>query len=449
MAVDTTLLLREVQRIIDEGQGVTHYRLGINIKAGPAWGVPTRIDLYSIERDYETRYGDVVVIEVIIGLGTYAYRLMPYRDQLFVDVTSVPVYENGAAIRSDRPSRVKRYRAVLLNKENPGLVGRTPQASSEEDLNQQTPVTVELQLIDEGLYQSRLITVGRLYRQMAPMTVLQSILTETTALVDTKNQPAVTGVSVTPGFNKEVRTQLVIPHGTPLFDVPSLLQKKEGGCYPTGIGCYLQRGQWYVFPPYNTQRFKQPGRTLTVLSVPPNRYYGGERTYRLTDTQVIIVCAGNMETQDDGHADQLNQGNAVRVTNNRNLLVYGEANNNKTQVSRQDNVFEFEGPTLRSGFTNAQWAKEGATSNPLPHYSEMAHRNGRYVMVEWLHGDSSLLTPGMPVKFMTATQDKLNVVYGTLLGVHEQRIPAQSGMVATHFPASIRLKLFLSREEGV
>ncbi len=449
MAIDTTLLLREVDAIIASGQGVSHYRIHTTVKAGDEWVTPTRLDLYSLERDYEGGYGDVLVLELLIGAGTYAYQVFPHRDRLFVDVTSVPLYENTATQRSDMPSRVRRYRAILMDQDNPGLVGRSPQSSSRSDLDLSGPKKVTLQLVDEGLYQSRMVTVGRLYRKTTPMNALRSLLTETTQLVDGKNQQQILGVNTVEGHNQTVRDHVIIPHGTPLFRVPDLLQDQEGGLYATGIGCYLQNQYWHLFPPYNTQRFDQSPYTLTILNVPPNRYYGAERTYRRTERQVVIVAAGDMSSQDEGRYQQLNEGNAVRFTDARKLLVFGESQNNKTQVRRQDNVFEFEGPQMDGGLSNARWATERATSNPFPQYTQMARRNGRYVMVEWMHGDSSLLVPGMPVKFMTAAEDTLKVMYGTLLGVHEQRIPSEPGMGANQYPASLRLKVFLARDGDV
>lgn len=449
MAIDNTLLLREVDAIIESGQGVSHYRISAKIKAGDEWVTPTRLDLYSLERDYENGYGDVLVLELLLGLGTYAYRIFPHRDSLFVDVTSTPLYENTATQRSDMPQRIRRYRAILMDQDNPGLVGRTPQASSEQDLNISGPKKVTLQLIEEGLYQSRMITVGRLYRKTTPINALRSLLTETTKLVDNKNQQQILGVNIVGGYNETVRDHVIIPHGTPLFKVPDLIQEEEGGLYATGIGCYLQNQYWHIFPPYNTERFDRTPKTLTILNIPPNRYYGAERTYRRTERQVIIVTAGDMAAQDEARYQQLNEGNAVRFTDARRLLMFGESQNNKTQVRRQENVFEFEGPQMDGGLSNARWSAERATSNPFPHYTHMAKRSGRYVMVEWMHGDSSLLTPGMPVKFMTAANDELKTMFGTLLGVHEQRIPSEPGVGANQYPASLRLKIFLSRDGDV
>jgi len=449
MAVDSTLLLEEVQQVVNSGEGLSHYRLECRLRAGGEWFSPVRLDLYSLERDYENSFGDVVVLRVIVGLGEYSYKLLPNRDDLWVDVTSTPLYENSGTERDNTTIRVRRYRAILMDQENPGLTGSGPQASSSDDMDLSAPKTVELQLIDDGLYQTRMVSVGKLYRNAVPMDVLRSLFTETTRLLDTNGEQQIFGVTVTPDYATTPRENLVIPHGTPLTAVPSYLQEQEGGIYGAGLSCYLQRGQWYVFPPYDTQRVSKSRHTLTILNIPANRYLGAERTYRIRGKEVVIISAGGKQSNDPGLYSQLNEGNATRFTDARRLMTFGDTNNNQTQIKRQDNVFEAQGTGLKSGLTHARWADERASGNPLHHYSRMAQRQGRYMSIRWDHGDGSLLVPGMPVKYMTTADEKLVVVHGVLLGLHEQRQPNEGGVGQQQYPAKIILKVFLSRQEAV
>lgn len=448
MAIDNTLLLREVDVIIDEGNGIRSFLVDCRIHTPEAWIDPIRITLFSLERDYESSYGDVVVIEVVVGEGDYAYKLVPYRDALQVDFITQASYRGTDNEDLDRTRRVKRYRAVLMEQDNPALMGRDPQSSNEEDLNRKGFKSVQLQLFSEELYQIRLASVGRLYRQVTPAVALRSLLTETTNLVDKNNRQQIFGVDLVGGYNTKVRNHIVIPDGTALVDVPHLLQNKEGGIYAAGLGCYLQDGYWRVFPAYDTTRYQRTPKALTVISVPPNRYFGAEQTFRVTTNQVVIVAAGAAEVSDEGLFEQLNDGNSVRFTDVEQLLQIGQTSENRTTMSRSDSLFEFTGPELQSGITHAVWAAERATSNPFKHYSALALRNGRYMSVEWFHGDSSLLYPGMPVRLMAAVGDALATFQGVLLGVHDQRIPIENNIVSKVFGTSVRLKLFLTRVDN-
>jgi hypothetical protein len=406
-----------------------------------------RITHFSLERDYETNAGDGAALELMIGKGEYTYQIVPNRDQIFIDLTATPLYENSDQQRSDKKANTRRYRAILVDQEDDALTGRSPQSGDEEDLNRTTPKTVQFQLLDEGFYQARMVTVGRLYRNVPPAVALRSLYTETTSLVSGSNQQQIFGVDLAEGYNTQPRAHVIIPHGTPLLKVPKLLQDEEGGLYPTGLGCYLQDGLWYLYPLYNLQRHKQDPRVLTVLNVPPNRYHGAERTYRRTNNQVVVVATGNMTNLDVGLYGQLNEGNALRFMDADQLLNPVEHGDNKAVAKRETNMYEFEGARLKSGFSNARWTEERATANPMKHYSKLAKRRGRYVMVQWQYGDSSLLFPGMPVKFLTNANNELKTLHGVLLGVHEQRMPQEVGVINNRFPAIVTLKLFLERED--
>lgn len=449
MAVDDTLLMREVGAIIDQGQSLSHYRMQCRIRVNRQWLTPLQLALYAVERDYEQNFGEVVVIEVLLGKGTYAYQLYPHRDALQVEITSVPLIEASGDERRDGERNVRRYRAVLINQDNPGgITGREPQASDAEDLDRTGVMQVQLQLIDEGLYQARMMTVGRLYRQTTPMTVLRSLLTETLAFVDANNQQRIEGVEVASGYNESSRSHIIIPHGTLLTEVPALLQEEEGGLYGGGIACFLQRKHWYVFPPYNTERFKKAQRRLTLLNIPPNRYYGGERTYRVAGKNIVAICAGDMDSRDEGFHDQLNRGNAVRFTDASQILTgFSDVTGNRARVSRESNLFEFEGDAIEGGYSHARWGQQRASSNPFPQYAAMARRQGRYAILEWLHGDISLLTPGMPVRYLVNQNGTLTTYEGVLLGANEQRAPRDGGVDNHEYPATLRLKVFLQRQD--
>lgn len=444
MAVDTTNLLAEVQAVIEDGEKQSHHHLIVTIKIGEEWVAPTRVDAYYVNREYELSFGDVRVLEVLMPLGDYAYDIVPNKDSLWVDVFT-EVKGEGGQERVDLPLTQRRFRAILMESDNPGFGGSSPQASSKEDLNLSGMHSVQLQLIEESLHQVRLMSVGRIYRNAIPMDALKAVLTETTQLLNVNQQQHIFGVDVVGNYNTTVREHVMIDHGTPLSQLTKHLQMNEGGLYGAGAGCYLQNGQWYVYPLYDPTRVRKDPGTLTVIRVPPNRYAGAERTYRITDNEVVIIANGGVTIQDDGLSSQLNEGNAVRVGNARTLLTPTTTEGNTSRTDRAQNVYEMQGNPMDAGLTHAKWAPGGPTSNPFKHYTEMARRNGRYVFIEWTLGDIDLLYPGMPVKYLSAIEGDLAEYDGVLLGVNEQRLPNKPGMVADIFPSTILLKVFLTR----
>jgi hypothetical protein len=156
--------MREVAAVVNEGEGIRQHHIRVRIKTPEMWLDPVRTLLVSLERDYEDGYGDVMVIETTLGYGDYAYLLYPHCDELFVDLTVQPQYIGANSEGKDTRFKTRRYRAILMEQDNPGMTDRSPQASSREDLNATRTKNIQLQLIDEGLFQIRLASVGRLYR---------------------------------------------------------------------------------------------------------------------------------------------------------------------------------------------------------------------------------------------------------------------------------------------
>lgn len=444
MATDATHLLKEVDLIRLEGESRSNYGLAMQILVKQAWLKPLRLDIWHLHRDYIQGYGDTLVVECMMGLGTYTYQLIPNRDNLMVEVAYVPLEENSAVQRGDVRSTVKRYHAIMMNQDNQALVGKHSQATDEATLNQSGFRQVQFQLVDEITFKARMHSVGRNFRKSSPMMALQFLLTETITAFGGSDSKKVQGVNVTDGFNTEVRNQVSIRHGMPLIEVCDFLQNKEGGLYPTGAGMYMQDNFWWVYPLYDTTRIKKAVRTLTVLNVPKDRAYGSERTYRATANTVTIVVAGDAASLDQSLLAKLNQGNAFRVTDARKLLDFGVVKNNKMLIDRASNVFEAVSSKMRSGMNNIPWAEERATSNPFKHYTEMAKRDGQYIQVQWMHGDTDLLEPGMAVKFLTVDNNVLKTYTGVLHEVDEQRAPAEAGAVAGRYPAMVTLSLFLT-----
>ena len=436
----------ELRNITENGEGIGHFTYKIRIVAGEESFAPLRINTLSIKRDFEVSYSEELYLSMFVTPSQYAHLVVPNRDQLFVEITSSPIFETSDQQRSDEATRFTVYRAQVMNQTNPAFIDNQAVSVDDKALDQQGLIGLELQLINEGLYLSRFITVGSIYRNANPMDVLIAELTRLKDSLKLEDDVAIKGVTKAPGYSTEERRVIIIPHGTPIFNVPYLLQEEEGGVYSTGLGYFLQGGFWYLYPLYDTTRATGPCRTLTVVQYPPT-FGSTNRTYISRDDNITIIAAGATNVDDPGFFDQLNNGNAVRFADVRKLLEFEGTDSNRTTIKRNENIFEFKGPEFQDGLTNARWADERSTSNPFVHYTEMARRNGRYVTVQWKYGDINLLKPGMPVKFMNTANQRIVTYFGVLLGAQEERIPSQSGPVPFRFQSIITLKIFLSRIE--
>lgn len=445
MTLEATGLAEEVNAIQQWGEGSGNHRLQVVIRAGE-WVIdPLKIDLLSRERNYENFYGEQGVLQVLLGAGIYAHQLYPHRDELYVEITYIVLREALGSDRSDTPRTTRRYRAILMQAQDPTLTNPSPEARSLEASEQLPPVPVQFQLVEERAYLSRLYSVGQVFRNTTAMDVLKASLTQVGQALGLSGEEGVAGVDVVPGYNPVKRRQIVIPHGTPLIQLADFLQQHEGGLYGAGVGCYLQHQHWYVFPLYDPTQVRTNPRVLTVFDVPTNRYLGAERTYRTTDQQVLILAAGGMGGSDTGLANQLNVGTGVRLTAAEQLLSFGHTKGNRTIVERQRNIHEFNTLPLEDGLVHAPWALERASSNVLKHHVGLAYGQGQETTFQWYYGNADLLYPGMPVRYYVQLGDRLLEYQGTLLGVLEQRVPREAGMEQASFPASVSLRVFLQR----
>lgn len=431
--------------ITDRHPGNTHYRFELTLHAGEEQVEPLRIETITNIRDYESKFSDVLTVDCLMGAGDLAYALQPHRDTLIADLFQIPVKDLGGG-DANVPINYRRYRAVLLDKDSPAYTDSRPHASDRNDLNQHV-AEVHLQLIEEAVYQLRMMTIGRIYRQMSPMDVLQTVLTEVKDWPKVNEEDRIQGVDIIPGFQTKKRETTIIPP-TRVSKVVDVLQHDEGGLYATGVGNYLQDRLWYVYPLFDTTRADKEEGLLTIYRLPPNRAMGIERTFAIeTNGAVDIIAGGSVEVIDAGRDQQLNHGNAMRLTNADQMLTAGEVKDNKFTANRRQNVFEVKTPVGEDPLTNAQWSPRGASSNPFPEYSRLAERNGQYLVVEWNHSIPDVLRPGMPVVFYAPVDNVLKRIRGTLAGINHQYVPGKEGAAINYYAGRALLKIFVERTQ--
>lgn len=445
MAASASLIEQEIRTVITAGEAGTSYKISLSILANNQWINPLRLDLWSLERDYVGSYGDVLVVQFIMPYGDYTYDLLPYRANLKVDVTYQPLKTATKELRTDTQTTVTRYVGILVDQNDHVLTGGNSQTTTKDALNRLAPKTVVIQLMEESLYLTRLRTVGRNFRQCTPMDALLTVLTETINLQKGSNYKRMLGIHVADGYNTEKRNVIPIPDGTPVMSVANMLQQKEGGVYPAGLGCYLQDQYWWVFPLYDTKRINKKLKTLTIYNVPPDKYDGGERTYRITANRVIVLAAGDATSFNPSGFNQLNGGNGIRFADARKLLGdFAITKDNRMLIDRATNLFEFVSSPMDGTYNNVQFSDTPVSANPFRHYTAMALSDGQFVAVEWKHGESDLLLPGMPVEYWTLKDNQAVSYQGILLGLHEERAPSEPGAVASSYPGVVRLKVFIN-----
>lgn len=443
MSTDFTALGNELALTRTEGLG-RQQLVKAQLLINGQWLDPLRVDSLSLERDYEESFADIRVLSLMLMRGQYTFDILPYRNDIQVDLTLVPLAEVGTSQTSSVRAVTKRYRAFIMELENEALTSQVSNRTSRSQLDLMPPVEIDLQLVEEYVFEVQTRTVGGIYRNETPYNVLRSVLTASLGYVQGKDEQCILGVNKTGIENTVTRTQITIPHGTPIGRVANHLQTKEGGVFATGLGCYLQEQYWYIFPLYDTEHGSKQTRSVTIYSVPTDRYQGSERTYRITPNRLVILTAGDAFSLSTVENTQLQAASGLRFLDAKKVLTdFGVSKDNRLLVDRASNLFEVTNREMQPGVNNVQWSGQRATANPSLQYSALARLQGRFVVVEWNHSDPDLLEPGQLIEYMVTVEGRVQLFKGVLLGVHTTYLNPDNGAVTNRHISITRLKLFI------
>jgi hypothetical protein len=429
MPIENTPIYDEVKKIIGGTEGV-FFKWTCEFIAGSEIIVPFKLVSVDIVRNYNQDYSDDIQIKVMFTEGVFNKKIMPWLASLEIALKRSPIVVGEATANANQKAEVQRYRGIFLEEPTPYVKGATPDNIDTEGADLTGFKVVEFQLMDMVIEQLRGRSVGGIFKNAKAADVLRLLLGKESKKIDVPSEIAVKGVDMVEPSNTTVRETVIIPHGLPLIDLPDYLQVHCGGIYSAGMGFYLQRGMWYVFPEFDTTRFKKELKTLTVINVPPNKMPGVDHTYRTTGNQVIILSTGGFRHSDDSDNLQLNIGNGVRFTNADNVIDgYGKYENGKYSVDRTKNNSEFTAFDRPTGINKAMVSNVRITSNPFNEYSSLARRNCSHVMFVWENSNDSLIYPGMPCKLIYEDNDEVKETEGVVNQVHHYTTGRGSSMI--------------------
>jgi hypothetical protein len=418
--IEYTSLFREIDDVINSGPKPVHYSYQADVIANDQ--VIKAFHVVSVDnlRDYELNYADELTVSVLIPRGTYAKRIFPFQDNLEVILRKTPLREVGDYAVTNEPLQEERYTAVLLNTESPIIEGNGMNTPDEAALNLVNIDTINFQLINKAVEQLRTKTVGGVFRNTTVEQLVVGLMTRHSQDLSLDKSRKPIGVDMVPANNKEMRTHIEIKYGTRLVDLPLYVHRRCGGIYSAGLSYYFEKNHWYVYPCYNTERFKEETKTLTIINVPPNKFPKIERTYRQVGDAITILATGKVKFEDSSDADQLNAGNGVRFSDARRILDgFAAVSGNRAIVSRVKNNSEFLGEKRKNGMDNVLPSRGVIQANPFLEYSELTRKQGSVLQFAWENSDPVLLFPGMMARILYQDNGVIKETVGILLKVKD------------------------------
>lgn len=360
--------------------------------------------------DFVNARCDTIQISVRLQPGVYFDDIVPYRDdltiQLYVDSGSTVKQRDFVAVPLiDRDVRSESNNTADNNMDAQNFIAMIP---------------YKFQLIDKGFAKLKNIQVSNIYQMSNPADVLATIMKEETEKVGLESWDAFKNVYMhQPVDNTNKYRQIIIPSGTRLVDVPTLIQNhNEYGVYSKGLGCYYKQHYWWIYPLYNTFIVDQHKRPLDIIRVPQNKIPDLKSTFYKSDVGMTIIAAGGSKHTDGADVRKQNQGTGQR-------LVMGDAisgdtgyhyNNGRAITTRADSMQEYTLSERRDGEDFVP-LNPNPTGNVCAALTENAKNEGEIIQVEWRNGDIGYLEPGHPLRYQYMEDDEqMKVRTGVLLG---------------------------------
>jgi hypothetical protein len=400
-----------------------------------------------ILRNYESSFTDETIVTLILPAGRYAYRVYPYLKNLEVTMYREPLGESDGQPDDTRTIESERYVATLIDPVAINVAANSSNELDETALDLTNFLTLKFQLINKAVDQVRMKTVGGIYRRCKVEDVVRSILTMYSPKIEIQDNDIPIGVEMIEAHNQKVNEHIVIPHGVRLVDAPEYIHKHCSGIYTTGLAYYYQANHWYVFPPYDSSKFEQSDKTLTIIRLPANRMPGVERTFRKNGNNLVVLATGNAQVKNESESLLLTDGNGVRFADADQFMTnIVRKSGNKAVISRGDVNNEFISTERPNGSNLVLSSNKRITSNPWVEYSRLAARDGSLIGLVWENSDPALITPGMPVKILYLEDEEIKQVYGLVINVHHYTSLRGEGITASRHHTVSAITVFAKRE---
>lgn len=388
--------------------------------------LPVRVLSVNTNRDYTNNYTDEINLEVAIPIGTYADIFYPNKLNLEVTLNSIPLN-----MIKGGPPKSFRYKAVVVDAGQPRVSSPDMNGTGTATLDLTEVVTINLQLIPMSIYTLRTASAGVIFRQEKPEDCLKTLLSSEIAKIKSDESQRILGVDMAKADNQETLEQMVVPHGTMLYDIPDTFQKLICGIYNNGLSQYIQDNHWFIYPTFDIDRMSQSDRVITLISIPEKKYPGIEKTYRQTGkNQYTILATAKGNYANPVKEKTMNEGTGLRFMNAETVMSWEETKpqQNKIKYQKDKIMNEITQITPTDGVTFSPMSDNRITANNFAERSKIAGRTGAYLSWLWENSYPDAILPGMFIRVLYLTVDnQVNEMRGIVLKVeHYEQLRYQS-----------------------
>ena len=451
LEIEKTALWADIRKVMEDPAKPVRFRFEATIHTEKEDIPVMKMPNLDIVRDYMVNIGEEIHAIFMVPMGDYIYRVYPFRDNLEVTITRKQISEAGNKVLTDVDPETTRYKALILPEVNMSPKTGEFDQIDKFTLDRMDLLVVKMQLLDRSIEPLRIKTTGGAFANVNQKEVLHSLLAVESSKVKVDGKPAIDGVDLVDPDNKEPKKHIVIPTGTPLLSLPTLLQEKFNGVYSKGLGTFLQtftkKKLWFVYPTTDSKRFDKESKNKAIFyMVPEIRYSNVERSYREAGDVLHVVITGHKHYQDAGEADMVDSGNGFKMAEARSMMKKPVIMKPDGPTASRPNLnHEVAVSSRKDGLNHAPVSQEAVSSNPFLRYSSLGLKMVARVDLVWEHANPDLIYPGMPCKYMFLENDTVRELKGTIVFCHVVIQSSTTGVTMNGYGVKCVLTLLVEK----
>lgn len=379
----------------------------------------------TIIRDYVNHISDYIEIQLSVQLGTYIYDIYKYLDN--IEVTLITHKQKH---KDKKPFITKeRYKAVFLMEKNDKIPTQVNQ--SKEDLNQNLPIVITLQLLDRSVETLRIKTTQGNFdsklnpknKDMSPKAFLKSIISEEANKILIENKPALDNISIEEPDQKDQLKAITIPSYTRIVELPEYLQEKNIGVYNAGIGNYIQifgtdhytyKKTFFIYSLFDASKYDKAEYKIIFYNPTSSSISLTDITYKNEDKILKVIPYTMSKINDDKGTNTASTGSGFRISNANSYMK------KPIEMKEDGPVFKRDGLnteiTYKDRKDNLNFAPNRSVSgNQFSLTSEILRNAGAYITLDVGNLDHDFIFPAAACKIMYEdNENKVKEIKGVI-----------------------------------
>jgi hypothetical protein len=393
-------------------------------------------------RDYVTSVGDDIKVVVSIPAVTYMMDIIHQKGNLELTLFRAHSSEPGKIPQQTR------YKARLFTSDNVDTRGSLINHLTVHEVSKHPPIEAVFQCIDLAVESVGMEEVSGVYSNVTHRELLHNIVGGVVTKAKKAGSSLVDLVDIVEPHNSAKNTQVVIPSGVRLLDLPTFLQKSVGGLYSGGVGTYIQpsgdKKALFIYPIYVGAEYdKRPPTMVLVNSRVTDSLVGTANTHTVIGEIIYIsvVCDNIARVLHEQSPNGVRQMNPDMASH---LAVVPTA---RGPVGEPDKILsDYVGFNNQDQGDFSTFNKKRVTANPYARATEILSSHGETFTMKWLNSVPELIRPGATVEYQYLIGEIHMKVKGVILMSYTVAAPDSGGIEGQTFLSTTLITFFVPKK---